>query len=521
MKKLIACLTLILLVVACGGDPPPQDYPESTPYPHYVEYDYTTPEPTPAHIEVSGFDYYDISLTIDPATRMVSSGVSRITFTNRTGNDLYEIMLRVPLNAFDGNTRHSFAELENRVFRHGRDYGHMNIQYVTIDNEAWDFVLDGTVMTLYLDAPLAPDVTVQMVLQYSAYIPMVAHRTGANHQAMWFGMFLPMLAVYDNGGWYTPAHYPAGNPFVLEMANFAVEIITPADYIVAGTGVKTGEIPVEDTDTRVTTFVAHNARDFAFAISPYFRQEWISTESGDIHLYYFTEDLPVDIILDIARVSMDYFSYRVGHYPFGHIRIVETDMFMDVMAFSNVIFMDTQALMRPDYMALAQALGHQWFFNVVGSNPVSESWLDNGLIRYMTTRFFYYRPISFRLYINGVHSSIADRNDLFLGRGLWAFDSWQDYYLTHHVKGMLMFNALSNHMGEELFWEFIRQYFQTFYFRIASGSDFKHLAEEVYGGSLADFFQEWFGRGTVPELPVTQRLVGNDSDNDESEGILP
>ncbi|MCL2378445.1 MAG: M1 family metallopeptidase [Defluviitaleaceae bacterium] len=522
MKILIVCLLFLLFAAACGRGQLPEEYPAHTPEPYNSENEngYVTPEPAHTQVEIPGFDYYDVSLTIDPATRTVSSGMSRITFTNRTGDDLYEIVLRVPLNAFDENVRHSFLEFERFIFSHGRDYGYMHIQYVTMNNEDLDFVLDGTVLYLHLSAPLAPDVTVQLVLQYNAYIPMIAHRIGANSQAIWFGMFLPMLAVWENG-WLTPGYYPAGDPFILEMANFSVEIITPADYIVAGTGVKTGEIPVEDADTRVTTFIAYNARDFAFAISPYFRQEWISTESGDIHLYYFSDDLPVDIILDIARVSMDYFSYRVGHYPFDHIRIVETDIFRDVMVFSNMVFIDTNALREPNHMALAQALGHQWFFNVVGSDSTVESWLDKGLIRYLTTRFFYTRPAAFRSYINGVYNSIATRDDLYLSHGLWVFETWHDYYQTHHIKGMLMFNALSDRMGEEMFWDLIRQYFQTFYFQIATGNDFMYLAEEIYGGSLRDFFYEWFAYGTVPSLPAAQRYPINDENYTEGEEQRP
>jgi len=517
MRKLIVCCLLLLFIVtACGRGDLPEEFPELIPAPTYEPGD-VTPEPIPPPVvEIPSFDHYDVSLTIDPATRTVSSGMSRITFTNRTNDYLYKIVLRVPLNAFEENQRHSFLEFEQRVFSHGRDYGFMDIQYVTMDNEDLEFELDGTVLLLSLDMPLAPDMTVQLVLQYSAYIPMISHRVGANGQAMWFGMFLPILAVHGEDGWITPGYYPAGDPFILEMANFAVEIITPADYIVAGTGVKTGEIPVEDTDTRVTRFVANNTRDFAFAISPYFSQEWISTESGDIHLYYFSEDLPVDMILDIARVSMEYFSYTIGHYPFDHIRIVETNMFRDTMAFSNVIFVDTEALRQPNLVALAGSLGHQWFFNVVGSDPIAESWLDKGLIRYLITRLFYSRPVTLWAHMNVVHGSVYARDNLYLGRELWTFDNWQDYYHTHHIKGMLMFNALSNHMGDELFWKLIRQYFQTFYFRIATGEDFMLLAEEVYGDSLAGFFEEWLVGGGVPSLPFTQRYLERYLESDVS-----
>ena len=511
---LTCCLLLfLLLLVACGRGRPDADYPEPTPEVSYDESTYPSPEPLIIPVDIPSRDHYDISLTIDPATQTITSGISRITFTNRTGGELYEILLRVPLNAFSQGARHSLPEVERNVFRHGRDYGVMYIRHVTIDDEDMDFTLEGTVLTLEMDEPLLPDATVQLVLQFEAYVPMIAHRIGGNEYAMWFGMFLPVLAVYGAEGWVVPDYYPVGDPFVLEMADFVVELITPADYIVAGTGVKSGMTPDEDTYTRVTTFTASSTRDFSFALSPHFKQEWISTEGGDIHLYYFTEGLPVDDILDSARVSMEYFSYLVGHYPFDHIRIVETEIFREGMAFSNVIFMDTQALQLPNHAVLAQNLGHQWFFNVVGSDPVAEPWLDRGLVRYLNMRRFYGQPYARLAHIARVYGSISAREDLYLARGLGAFDNWGDYYHTHYAKGMLMFHALNYRMGEELFWELVRQYFQAFYFRIATGADFIRLAEEIYGGSLEDFFEEWFGSGAVPALPPGYRI--------ENEGILP
>ena len=510
MKKLITCCLLLflflLLPAACGRGSAAEELPEPTPEAASDEITYPSPEPLIVPIDIPSLDHYDVSLTIDPATQTVTSGISRITFTNRTGEDLYEILLRVPLNAFSEGARHSLPEVERRIFRHGQGYGVMQIHHVTIDDQDMDFVLEGTVLTLGLGEPLMPDATVQLVLQFEAHVPMIAHRIGGNEYAMWFGMFLPVLAVYGAEGWIVPDYYPVGDPFVLEMADFVVEIITPADYIVAGTGVKSGVTPDEDTYARVTTFTANSTRDFSFALSPHFRQEWISTEGGDIHLYYFTEGLPVDIILDSARESMEHFSYLVGHYPFDHIRIVETEIFRYGMAFSNVIFMDTQALQLPNHAVLAQNLGHQWFSNVVGSDPVAEPWLDRGLVRYLNMHRFYDRPYARLAHILRVYDSISAREDLYLGRGLGAFDSWGDYYHTHYAKGMLMFHALNYRMGEDLFWELVRQYFQAFYFRIAAGADFIRLAEEVYGGSLEDFFEEWFGGGAVPPLPPGYRL---------------
>ena len=501
MKKLIYVFLLMVLasLASCGRNSQTKDYTEHTPPEEEI---FEIPEPAQIlPVEIPSFDHYEISITIEPSTRTVTNGISRITFTNRTGEPLDTIVLRVFPNAINEDYWPYFAEHERLIFRRGRDFGFMHIEYVSMDSEDLEYELIGTVLSLRPKEPIVPEQTVQFTLQYSAVVPMIAHRTGANDHAIWFGMFLPLLAVHGEGMWLVYDYYPVGDPFILGIASFDVEIITPAGYIVAGTGIKTDERIIEDSDIRITSFTANNSRDFAFAISSYFHHEWISTEVGDIHLYYYTEGLPIDIIMEIISTSMEYFTNRIGRYPFDHIRIVETDMFRDSMVFSNMIFIDSAALKLPNYRVLSHALGHQWFSNVVGSNPVTEPWLDKGLVRYVQAGLFYRQPATLRSHITEEHARIAMRDDLYLSHGLWAFESWRDYYETHHIKGMLMFGALNYRLGDILFWELIRQYFQTYYFQIATGADFFRLAEEVYDGSLEDFLTKWFSDGTVPTMP--------------------
>jgi len=509
MKKLIAwgLVLFFAFVVACGRAPS-EEYPDETPNNGISDIDESVYMPP----YIPGFDHYDVSLTVDPVTRTVS-GISRTTFTNRTGEPLETIVLRVYLNAFrQGATAAPyFGEFERRIFPRGREYGYMDIQYVTMNNEDLIYELTGTVLLVHPSEPLVPGETVQLVLQYNAYIPQIAHRTGANDHAMWFGMFLPVLAVHGEDGWQVHDYYPVGDPFVLHMASFDVEIITPANYIVAGTGVTTGETTLVEDDTRVTVFTASNARSFAFAISPYFNRERVTTVGGDIHLYYYTESLPVDEIMNIAIIIMEHLADRIGQYPFEHIRIVETDMFISGVAFSNMIFMDTNALMQPDARVLGQVLGQQWFANVVGSNHIQESWLDKGLARYVIACLLYDQPQDLWRHMSEERAIIAGREDLSLANSLETFDNWADYYSTHHRLGMLMFDDLNRRMGNELFWELVRQYFQAFHFQIATGEDFMSLAAEIYGESLDDFFERWFA--DVLSMPT--------GESGEDEGLIP
>ncbi|MCL2388373.1 MAG: M1 family metallopeptidase [Defluviitaleaceae bacterium] len=500
MLKIIALLALlILLLVSCG-----ETSNNGTEINCYNGNGYCEEPPDTDHRpDIPRYNEYRVSLDIDPSARTVQ-GISHITFSNRSGVELETIVLRVHLNAFREGAYPApvFGELEWRAFPNGREYGYMDIQYAFLDNALLDFELDGTILTLNLPEPLAPYSTVQLLLQYNAQIPPISHRTGANDHAMWFGMFLPILAIFDNeSGWNTDAHYPAGSPFFSETADYRVEITAPSRYTVVGTGLRTEEV-IADTDIKITHFVAQQARNFAFALSPYFQHAFTSTESGvAIHLYYYTESLDANKILNSARRSMEYFENRVGIYPSGHVTIIETELMQDSASFSQMVFVDSWYLNQRRRWALGHALGNQWFANVVGTNRVAEPWLTEGLTRFVQAELFYTTPEAFRNRMENDHASIEERTTLFLNRGLGASPNWSHYAHAHGRKAMLMMYALHHRMGEEIFWEFIANYYQQFSFEIATANDFIALAEEAYGNSLQEFFDEWLNAGTVPPLP--------------------
>jgi len=340
---------------------------------------------------------------------------------------------------------------------------------------------------------------VQLLLQYDASVPRGTHRIGRNDFAMWFGMFLPVLAVFDGEYWNTDAYYPAGHPFFLETANYNVEIVTPLRYTVVGTGLRTEEVTA---DTKVTRFSAHQARDFSFAISPYFQHVVVQTDSGtSIHLYHYTELNP-DEILDVMRRSMEYFESRVGIFPFGHVTVVETSLPFSNASFSQIVFVDSLYLSRGGrYWGVAHGLGNQWFANIVGTNRVAEPWLTEGLTRFVQAGIFYSTPEALRERMEAEFTSIKNRTTLYLDRGIYASPDHAHYAHAHGRKAMLMVYSLYVRMGEYVFWEFIAEYFQTYTFGIATVEGFISIAEQFYGASLREFFDEWLNVGTVPRLP--------------------
>lgn len=447
-------------------------------YQEYIQINDTPPISIPSHND------YVVTLDVDPETRTIY-GISQIEFTNRSGEELQEIVLRVFLNAI---------ETEEEPY--------MEIEYASLNHETLDFRLDGSILTLGLAEPILPDVTVQLLLQYSAYVPEMRHFMGGNEAGMWLGMFLPVVAYHDESGWNIDPLYIVGGAAVMrESANFQVAITTPIDYPVVGTGHRTVEI-IDDTDTQITRFSADMVRDFAFAVlSPYYERVSTATAGGvEVNFFFHSETVAQrsEEILNWALYAMEYFEYRVGMFPFGQLSIVETDMAFTSIPLSQVIFTDSTHLRHSSFMQMTTSIGSQWFSVVAGNNPVREPWLDVGISRFVATSMFH--PDDFSEHIRQEHDALADRADLFMYQGINDDMSRGDFITAQGRKPMLMLYALMRRVGEETFWEIMRQYYHEFSFRIASTEDFIRISEEVHGRSLREFFDNWMLHGTTPRL---------------------
>ena len=495
MRKLLFCSALFLLMSACGNDEIRENAPDIPPVPPVIiaedpgfanDLPVTEPfeEPDPLEAGIPPFNEYFISLDFEPETRTIR-GMERVIYTNRHDAALSELVFRVPLNA--------------------AGYALMDISHVSQDNEELPFSLDETVLTIVLIRPLEPNETIQLRIQFETSIPPAAHRTGSNAYAVWGGAFLPVEAVFGEGGWHTEPFYQVGNPFLLDVASYTVEITTPLGYIVAGSGTKTET----DLDNhKVTTFTAHMSRDFAFAISPYFRRASQVTPSGvEISLYHYTPDLPTEHILNAAMETIMFFEETVGAYPHSHLGIVETDMFRNGVHFSSVIFMESNHLRTSSNLtSLRNEIGRQWFSVIIGSNPVEEPWLNAGLAHFLHEGLLgqpqELRDMIERSHRDLVSNPIQNENIRRIATSLSHYESWIEYFRIQHRKAQIMFYALYREMGEENFKDLLREYYRQFAFRIAASTDFISLAEEIHGSSLGDFFDYWLNAEELPELPA-------------------
>ncbi|MCL1989242.1 MAG: hypothetical protein FWG64_14905 [Firmicutes bacterium] len=517
-KKILPIFLLCLFLVACEDVAPLEslDIPAppviitNTP-PHLQEVALTLLEPaTPIeNVVVPLFNEYSVSLFFDETERTIS-GMQTVTYSNRTDFPLNELVFRVPLNAWRQSEpiQPYPDEFFNRIFRNDKTYANMDILLVSQGNEVLNFQLNGTILTIDLPLTLYPNETVQIMLQFEAQIPAMAHRTGSNNLAIWGGAFLPFEAVFGANGWQTDSFYPIGNPFVLNTVNYIIDINTPINYVVVGAGTKT-QLQLEDEQRTITSFNAPMIRDFAFAISPHFQRATTTTLSGqEIALYHYTADINTEHILEIASESVAFFEETLGSLPYHQLNIVETDMFRNAENFSATIFMDSNHLRTSQTLtSLRNEIGHQWFSVVVGTNPIEEAWLSGGLVMFLHEGLLE-QPAELRTamerehnYLLGRQGTVEDSNLRRLNNRINVYQNWMDYFRIQHRKSQLMFYSLFHEIGEENFRQLLREYYSRYAFSRTNSADFIALAQEIDGRPLSSFFSYWLNTIRLPDLP--------------------
>jgi aminopeptidase N len=158
----------------------------------------------------------------------------------------------------------------------------------------------------------------------------------------------------------------------------------------------------------------------------------------------------------------------------------------------------TSRILEPEHTYLegtvAHEVGHQWFYNLVGSDQLDHPWLDESLTQFVTLQYFE-DEYGFEGY-QGFRESFTsrwqnvDNQPIPIGLPVAGY-SGKEYSAIIYGRGPLFFEALKGRMGAEAFDAFLRDYTETYSWDIATPEGLKSLAETHCGCDLTELFDEW------------------------------
>jgi hypothetical protein len=416
------------------------------------------------------------SLSIDLSFDLHRADVrERMGVTNRTGKKWERLVFSVPPAA------------NGSVFQ----FDSLRLKYRN-KTDAVVPVIRGSMLSFSLPDPVFPGDAIEAEMSFRLSLPRLdpydVHpkgNQGYGDKVMQFGDFFPTLTPFDpESGFREWEYVPVGDPYVYVLSDYEVEINTDPGVLVAAAG-------LVSHDGQYYQFKIDNARTFAFTASKQY--DLLSASALNIPIYCFYvkgNTHAAEAMLTTARECLELYSMYYGPYPYREL-VLAQNAYASAMEYSGFVTISNINIInytdeKPQLLLylVAHEISHQWWYGAVGNDEVREPWLDEALAKY--SEFLYFRAYhpQFTEWWQSL-TVVQWPADRFIDDTIYEFrDTRQDYMRVIYGLAPLFIQELHDKIGEQTFFEFLRDYRSYGENRIVTKKDFfavlgRHTSEDI------------------------------------------
>ncbi len=461
---------------------------------------------------------YKITANLDYENKMLSA-TENLEYTNRSELTLTELKFHLHPNAFSesaDSTKAVSATQMEKAYNNGFSEGNIKIVSTYVNNTESAFEITGEENSiLQVKIPeLNKNQTVDIKINFVLTIPNVNHRFGYGDNTLNLGNWYPIVCVLESEGFFTQPYNSSGDPFYSEISNYLVDITYDENLKIA----HTGELKKSTTSNgkNKVEISALAVRDFALVFSEKF--EVATAQVGDtlVQYFYYNDD-NYEFNLQTAVDSLNTFSELIGEYPYSVLNIVKCNFLHGGMEYPMLVYISDVIEVQQEYTnVIIHEIAHQWWYGVVGNNQLAYGWLDEGLAEYSTAIFYKINPqydvtyddvvgnaLSAYLLFCDVYREVYETLDTSMNRNVLNFNTDTEYVYLSYVKGLLMFDAVSELIGDKKMEKCLQQYYDEFSMKFATPNGLIKSFEKSSGKDLQSYITSWLD-GTV----VLEQLAG-------------
>ncbi len=437
---------------------------------------------------------YTVNLKYDPATPSLN-GTHQVEYTNRQNQPLNEIYFRLFANAPDSGGKIVVVNL--------------NVDGAPV---APELKIQDTALRVPLAKPLAPNATARIYFEWTLTVP----RNSKTHYAD-FGAYesvttlpsvLPLIPPYGTQGWHIELPPDYGDLVYADMSFFDVTLTAPTKLTAITSGT-TIDARANSDGTTTYRIVGAPMRDFDLNFSEQLQKVSATVGETTIHSWHEPADAEAGKkALQFATDAFKVYTARFGEYPYRELDVIETPTTAGGIEYPGVIVI-ARSLYREgrqrDFFEFATVheVAHQWWYALVGNDQVNSPWVDEALAQYSS--LIYYEDlrggnaganIVKQIFQAPYERAKKEGRDASVNQPVAAYDE-QAYGEIVYGKGPLFFDAIRKKMGDEVFFKFLKTYFEKFRYKAATPEDVIATAEQVYGSSLRAEYQQWILSGAA------------------------
>lgn len=218
---------------------------------------------------------------------------------------------------------------------------------------------------------------------------------------------------------------------------------------------------------------------------------------------------------EIAPYILQFFIDYIAPYEFEKLTNVQSTTRFGGMENAGCIFYDENSIngTRSSENLIAHEIVHQWFGNSASEKDWPHLWLSEGFATYLTN-----------IYIQETKGEKAFQVQMEKDRSkVIAFSKRYNHPVVDsnysdlmnllnansYQKGAWVLHMLRSEIGDSLFQQSIRTYYQKFRLSNADSKDFQKVVEFVTNSDLDWFFKQWLYRVGQPNLKINPKLDNN------------
>jgi hypothetical protein len=371
------------------------------------------------------------------------------------------------------------------------------------DSPVADYKLDSQKLSFSLPAPLAPETSLTLKIQYTLNLPEIAPTDPNLSRPRIFGFsqkqinltnWYPFIVPNVAGQWVLHDPWYYGEHLVYDAADYVVNLkfADPANApVVASSGA-----PTQNGDS--TTYTLTSGRAFVLSASTEFLTSNVQVGNATVTSYYFPMyEAGGKAALNASAQALQIYSQRYGPYPHQTLAVVMGD-FNDGMEFSGFFYLSRDFYNLYDgtlknYLVFVAAheTAHQWWFEQVADDQAMQPWLDEALAIY-----------SERVFYESIDPTLVPwwwsyRIDYYQPQGfvdipIYSGGGFRPYTNAVYFRGAHFLEDLRTRIGDQAFFAFLQDYLKQENGKISTSTDFFRILRLHTQVDFSDLIKQYF-----------------------------
>jgi aminopeptidase N len=372
----------------------------------------------------------------------------------------------------------------------------LNISIIVINEQPVTWMRSGSELTIIPSELIGDGDRFTVVVHYDGS-PETIQDPGVPFLPLgWQAQGDGFFAVGEPSGsmnWYPVNNHPT------DKASYTYRLTVPDPYMAVANGVLVDTV---STDGETTYTWQANDPMASYLATVHVGKYEIESETGPAGLpirNYFFEGTPEDVKRDFDTTTdmIAFMNELIAPYPFDGYGVIlldhETNWALETQTLSTF---------SPSFTnqgVVFHELMHQWFGNSVSPATWQDIWLNEGFATYFTQLW--------GEHLNGsewLEQSMNQQYDSLVTRDIRPPipDSVERMFASaSYSRGAWTLHALRLVVGDELFFEILRAYYDRFQYSTASTADFIAVATEIGGQEAEQVLSQWLFETRVPSRP--------------------